>query len=123
MENQLIRAKLELLSNGKFSTGSMPGDLSPKMENMVLSRVLQFEEAKQRAKEVTVYEIIGSPDFIKAEELSDDELTAEMLRLKKIMSENQVMCDSVCGVDDRIFYQFITDELFSLQGFGRYQRL
>ena len=115
MENQLIRAKLELLSDGKFSTGSMPGDLSPKMENMVLSRVLRFEEAKQNAKEVTVHEIIGSPDFIKSGELNDDDLAAEILRIEKIMGEHQVMCDSVCGVDDRLFYQFITEELFNLK--------
>lgn len=112
MANQLLRAKIQLISEGRFSAMHGNETMTPRMENIFLSNILRFEEAKSLSKEIPIYELIGKPDYIREEELSDDDLIGEMIRLEKFMEEHGVVCDSLCAVDDRVYYRFLTEELF-----------
>jgi hypothetical protein len=108
-ENELLRLKLEM------EHGMPPHDssnLSPELENEWLSHIYDFENAFKNAGRIKVYDFIGSPSFVKAEELLPGQITLELERLTGIMTENNLVLDFAVDYDDMLIYKFITEELF-----------
>jgi len=111
-ENQLKRMKLRLEYGANFPIESSNEDLSPQEEGKFLDYIAQFEKAYRNSDRITVYEYIGKPAFRKTETIADDEISAELITIFQILIKNQIELNTLCEVDDRTLYQFITEELF-----------
>ncbi len=53
------------------------------------------------AKNVPLYELIGSPAWKASDTISDVEIQTELSRINKILNENNIAVDTICKVDDR----------------------
>ena len=91
IENQILKLKMQAESGAFF--GEMDKDLPPEIENDFLKHVQEFEEAWQNVKQVPVFDLLGKPDFIKAELLDDEKIVQELNRLLEIMEEHEIMLD------------------------------
>lgn len=61
---------------------------------------------------ITVFERLGKPEFRRCADIPDHEIGVELEKLMKLMYRHQLAADTICGVDDREFYRFITEDLF-----------
>lgn len=109
MENEVLRMKLRTQFGG-ISTARE--DISPIEENLFLRHVLAFEEQYANAPLKKVHEIIGSPVFEKADVLDDLTISRELERIEVLLSENNIELQFIKPQDERLKYQFITDEFF-----------
>jgi hypothetical protein len=112
-ENEFKKMKMNLESGAIF-----PDDLSknlpPEVESQFLDSIMLFEKAFRDAKQVIVFEKIGSPNFIPENVLNDNEVKIELERIEEIMHNNGLNLDVLADYDDeeRLIYKFITEELF-----------
>ena len=113
IENQILKLKMQAESGALF--GEMDKDLPPEIEHDFLKHVQEFEEAWQNVKQVPVFDLLGKPDFIKAEQLDDEKIVHELNRLLEIMEEHEIMLDVLGEYPPRLIYTFITEELFQLE--------
>jgi len=114
-DNEVRKLKLTLGSGAKFySCGDGP-DLPPEVEKEFLDNIEKFETQLQLAKDILVFDFLGRPDFRKEEELSDQEIITELEKVETLMLEKRMVCDKLFEVDDRVFYKFLTEELFYTQ--------
>jgi hypothetical protein len=112
MDNQIKRLELEM-KGAKFLEHNPDGIiLPPEIEAQMLDQILAFERVKNEAKEVEIYKYIGSPKIKSAETLSTEEIILEKERLLKLLSKKGIYLTSVEDIDDRVMYQFITEEFF-----------
>ncbi len=111
IENQVRKLKLELKHGAKFGNFNPDLQLPPHIEKMFLDNVERVEKALSEAKKIKMYDLIGRPEFKKADSLGDEELEIELKNVHEILYQNQIFCDSIYGVDNRKFYSFITEEL------------
>ena len=109
-ENEFLKAKLSAEYGGINSP--VNGDVPPEVENEFLTNIIRFEEAMKHAKEILIYDFIGRPEFIKEQDLSDEQLAFELERVNDLMFSKNIVCDILTQVEDRLFYKFLTDELF-----------
>lgn len=109
-ENEFLKAKI----SAEFGADHMDTseDCPPEIENEFLKGVIRFEEAMKNAKEIRIYDFIGKPEFVKEQDLSDEQLPVELERVTELLGEKNIMCDVICPVDDRVLYKFLTEELF-----------
>lgn len=61
---------------------------------------------------ITVFEKIGKPVFKPSVSIDDSDLSDELIRLFKIMNENNINLSWSCQYKDRVIYDFIIEELF-----------
>ena len=110
-ENELKRIKLSLEHGADFS---LPEDANvpPEVESVWLDYIQKFEDEFAKDKKTTVYEFIGSPEFRPVAEIPDEEIEASLDKLRTVMGKNNVILDTICDVDEREMYRFITEELF-----------
>lgn len=73
-----------------------------------------IEEEYQKAEKKTIYEIIGKPDFKKAEDLTPEELEKELKRFLKILRKIYIEIEMWFDYENEnvLFYNFITQEIF-----------
>ncbi len=109
-ENEFLKAKISA-EFGARHTGASE-DCPPEIENEFLHNVIKYEEALKDAKEIPIYDLIGRPEYMKEQDLSDDQLTAELERVNDLLFEKGIACDTICQVDNRLLYKFLTEELF-----------
>ncbi|MGB8192941.1 MAG: hypothetical protein WCF67_13520 [Chitinophagaceae bacterium] len=109
LENEQMRHKLQTQAGAIIN---FKEELPPEVENVFLSSVLAFEEASQNMKMVSVYEFLGRPEYKKIEELTPEEISAELKRLQQLLEDGQLILDVLDEYDDAIIYKFITEELF-----------
>jgi len=112
VENELKKMKMMLEHGGMFS--EPPGDktLHPLIENEFLKSVEAFENAYQDAERVLLYDFIKCPDFIPVNDIPDSRLSAELERIMNILNKNGIQIDTICEVEEREIYRFVTEELF-----------
>ena len=111
-ENEVRKAKLTLEKGAKFYSGEGALDIPPDIESNWLDDMEKFEDAMENGDEIQIYEYIGRPLFIKESELSDDEIPKKLEEMEEILLQHGLMCDKICEVDNRVFYKFLTEELF-----------
>jgi hypothetical protein len=87
-------------------------NISPELEDEWVNHIEQFEQQFEKKDTISVWEYLGKPAFIKADEIAPEKIADALNRLLEFMSENQIELDTLCPVDDKVLYQFITDELF-----------
>lgn len=112
IENEIKKMKLSLEHGASFSNPSENNELNPLIEAQFLDNIEQFEKAFDECKQISVYNFIGKPEYRKTDVIPDDEINTELEKVKKVLNENGIYLDTLCEVDDRVLYRFITKELF-----------
>ncbi|MDD3320665.1 MAG: hypothetical protein PHS59_04390 [Paludibacter sp.] len=112
LENEEKKKQLTEKHGAFFGSMSNENNLPPEIESQFLDNIMAFENAFQSATQIQLYDSLERPAFRKVEELTDAEVPIELERIMKLMSNNQVCLDTICEVDDRELYRFITEELF-----------
>lgn len=108
VDNELLKVKL----GTEFGMSEMRSELPAELENDWLNYIYNFENLSKDAKEISVYERLGKPEYKKLTDLNNDEVTSELLRFLNLMEENNLILNFLCDYDDRLKYEFITEELF-----------
>lgn len=111
LENEIKKIKLALEHGGHFIS-PIDEDLPPELEREWLDYVQQFEEELAKRKKILVYNLIGRPPYRLVNNIPDAEITEELNKIRDILHHNAITVDTICKVDDRELYRFITDELF-----------
>ena len=111
-ENEIKKLKLMLEYGMKVPVESLNKDIPPQVESQFLDNVMEFEKAFHHSERIMIYDFIGKPDYRKSESIPDSEITVELDRIMQLLNENQISLDTLCEVDDRVLYHFITEELF-----------
>lgn len=109
VENELKQLNLEMEYGAVFGTSP---DLPLDVESQFLDYVTMFESQFKDAKETTLYNFLGQPEFKPIEGLNSQEIEVELERLFGIMHENNVNLDVICDYPPETIYRFITEEFF-----------
>jgi len=109
MENELMKLKLQAELDATSFTAS---DIDPEMENEFLKNVMAFEQNFAGAKPTRVFDLLGKPEFRRADELTDEALDIGLEKLNGLLEEKNINVYFGDEVDSRTQYQFITEELF-----------
>ena len=111
-ENELMKLKIMAEYGGDFVGND---NIPPDVENQFLKQILSFHKKHNESKLVTVYEMIGKPEYDHVHDLSDKEVAKELKRLMKLMEKNNVSLNVLSNPPVREVYRFITEELFKQQ--------
>ena len=112
MENELLRLQLKAETGADSnSMGSTPAEV----ENLFLKHVLEYERAYATVKQIKVFDLIGKPNFKKAENLTELTIGDALRDLTALLTDNQIKIDYSGNYDDRTKYRFITEELFDYE--------
>ena len=109
--NEILKMQLNAEFGMNFpeeSTDAMP----PELERAWLKSIQRFEKAYSENKTILCYDLIGRPDFIGAESLSEKALKMELKKLLDLLEENQIVVDCISEISDPEVYKFITEKLF-----------
>jgi hypothetical protein len=112
-DSDLLKLKLQMEFGMKDITKS--SKLDDKIQNDFLNYIYNFEKEFAKNKQATVFEILGKPEFKKADTLSDIELDIEFEKLNLLLFEKKLDVNTICEYDNRVIYKFITEELFDLE--------
>ena len=109
--NEILKMQLNAEFGMNFpeeSTDAMP----PELERAWLKSIQRFEKAYAENKTILCYDLIGRPDFINAESLSEKALHVELKKLLDLLEDNQIVVDCISEISDLEVYKFITEKLF-----------
>jgi hypothetical protein len=111
VENELLMLKLKAEFGAECTTANE--NIPAAVVNEFLKSVYEFEQKFREPRElIKVYDKIGKPDFRKAAELSDKQLSKELKRLIRQMNHHRLELDVLGEYPDRVIYSFITEEFF-----------
>lgn len=112
-ENEFKKLKLSIEHGASYFSEKNP-NLPPEIEGQFLDYITNFENASKNAKEITVFEKLGQPEWKKESSLSEEEVTFELEKLELLLQEHNMILDVLADYDneDRLIYKFITEELF-----------
>lgn len=112
-ENEFKKLKLNL-EHGAIFPDQMHPDLPPEIESIFLDSIMNFENAYQNVKQISVFDKLGKPEFKPTDALSNEEISIELDRIMDLMAQNGLALDVLCDYEDqdRLIYSFITTELF-----------
>lgn len=106
---ELRKKELERKYGASFGESE---NLSPELENEWLNNIERFEQQFDKAEPIAVWEYMGKPEYRKAEEIEPGNISCELENLMNVMNEHNIVLDTLCPVDDKELYRFITEELF-----------
>lgn len=109
MENELLRLRLKAELGGDSHSS---GNLDPALENEFLKQVMAFESNYANSNRAKVFDILGKPDFKRADELADDLIESALAEVLALLAGKSIEVDFIGVYDNRTKYTFITDELF-----------
>lgn len=112
IENELKKAKLMLEHGAIFSDSMNSNKLDPVIEDEFLRNMEQFEKSFGNSERIPVYDFIERPDYNLVDTIPDSQIAGELEKIMGILNENGISLDTLCEVDDRELYRFITEELF-----------
>ena len=112
-ENEYKKMKLSL-EHDVFFSENKNSNLPAEIEGQFLDYVMNFENLYKNAKQISVHNKIGKPEFKAADALDDEEINIELERIEALMHNNNLTLDVICDYEDedRLLYKFITEELF-----------
>lgn len=111
-ENEERREKLKKETGCDYFISEEGKTLNPAIENQFLNNIEEFDKAFENCKQVAVYDFIGRPVFRKEKDIPDKNIRLELKKIIRIMNKNSISLDTICEVDERELYRFITEELF-----------
>jgi len=112
MENELKKMKLMLEHGAVFSESIDSNKLDPVIENEFLRNMEEFERSFTDAEQISVYDFIERPEYNLVDTIPDSQITDELGKVMGILNENGIRLDTLCEVEGRELYRFITEELF-----------
>ncbi len=112
-ENEIRKIKLELEKGAKFFEGPDMPALPPEIENEFLNYIEQFETMNEHSPKISIYDLLGKPDYRNVDDLRDEELMDELDEILDLLLEKGVHVNSVHFVEDREMYRFITEDIFN----------
>lgn len=112
IDNELKKKELEKKHGAHFSENS---DMPLELESEWLNSIEAFELQHENAKTITVFEYIGSPAYRKIGELKPSEIPLELDKLNDLLQKGNVSLSTLCSVDDKDLYRFISEELFQYE--------
>ncbi len=111
IENEIKKMKLSLEHSANFLSPS-ENKLSPEQEGQWLSQVQKFEDSYSKSKRILIYDFIEKPTYINVNEILEVEINFELKRILNLIVQKGLCIDTICKVEDRELYRFITEELF-----------
>lgn len=114
VENDVIKMKLMLEHGAEIQYSESSGDISPETEHEFLNYIMDFEQQEALAKELTVFEVIGSPKhFSPASDIPDDKMKEALQEVLRYMKQRGIELTVFSpNVGSREIYRFATEELF-----------
>ena len=113
IENEILKLKMQA-ERGALFGGNME-NLPPEAEAEFLKNVQLFEDSFDNAKQITIYECIGSPAYKKVDELKPEEVKGEIKKIIEVMHSKNIILDVLDQYELSVIYKFITEELFQEQ--------
>lgn len=110
-ENELKKMKISLEHGANFFSDE-ENDLPPEIESQWLKNIQQYNDAFANRKMILVHDFIGNPVCRLVNEIPEAEIKFELDNLLDLLGEKAIGIDTICEVDDRELYRFITEELF-----------
>ena len=110
IDNELKKRDLTEKYGASFS--NINDDLSSEIENIWMNNIEEFEKQYEKAKLTTVWEYIGKPEYRKITEINESEISPRLNELFDLLDKNNISLDTICDVEEKELYRFITDELF-----------
>ena len=114
IENNVLKLKMTAEFGAVFPEGSSSG-LSPHIENQFLKNILAFEAAQLDVTHKKLYDLLEKPEFKRLDELREEEVSDEILRLLQVMEKHGMALTVLAEYEDSVIYKFITEELFDLE--------
>ena len=113
-ENEILKMKLLAEHGSIFEYGVKERNIPAEIEYVFLQQVLDFEQQEAVAKEMSVFEVLGSPQhFPSVEEMSEERCKEMLLELLHLMLTKQIQFDVLRpNVSHVEIYRFLTEELF-----------
>jgi len=112
IENEIRKMKLTLEKGAHFGGSTELSKLHPELESNFLNYIEEFEKAYDKSKQISVFDYLGKPKYRDSDTIPDDKIGSALKRIMNLMNKNGVSLETLCNVDDRILYRFITTELF-----------
>jgi hypothetical protein len=112
IDAELKKKELEEKYGAHFSENI---EISPELENKWLNSIEEFEIQFENADKITVFEFLGKTAFKKINELKPEEIPFELDRLNGILHEGNISLSTLCSVDEKELYRFISEELFQYE--------
>ena len=113
IENEFLKIKLKVQFGDNFFMGGN-GELPPEIENQFLKSLISFEENYKDAEFTTIYEKMGSPNFVPAAQLKPHQFNTALQNMHTLLNENHLRLDICDGpYPEELIYTFITEELFN----------
>jgi hypothetical protein len=111
-ENAFKRLKISIEHGGNYSSKGN-ANMPPEIEGQFLDYILNFENTSKNAKQISVFEKLGKPEYKPESTLSDEEITVELERIELLMQNQGVNLDVLGDYidEERLIYKFITEEL------------
>jgi hypothetical protein len=109
MENELLRLKLQAELGGQSHSS---GNLPPELENEFLKNIFAFEQNYAHSKRITIYDVLGKPEFKKTEDLNDEAIELALEEVTNLLAKKNIMVHFDEECNSRTRYHFITEELF-----------
>ncbi|MCS6934946.1 MAG: hypothetical protein NZM35_07335 [Chitinophagales bacterium] len=112
-ENELL--KLKMLAEFGSNIVSAGDEIPPDLENQVLKNLMKFQKYLQNSSPCKIYDLIGKPQIIPAQELSDKALRKELKKLLTALRKNKVDLMVNYPISEREKYRFITEEMMDME--------
>lgn len=112
LENEILKMKLKLKFGDDIVLSEFK-EIPLEVENQFLKNIMAFEEANKNKKTISIFNKLGKPSYIKADNLNPETLSKELNRILSLLKINNIDFHINQGpYPDETIYRFITEELF-----------
>jgi hypothetical protein len=112
-ENEIKKIKLALEHGMDFSKSFSDTELPPEIEGKFLDHIQEWEDQFAQHKMISIYDLAGKPSFRPLAEIPANEVETELNRILEILQQHSIVLDTLCEVEDRELYRFVTEELLN----------
>jgi hypothetical protein len=110
MDNEMLKLKIETELGGQMH--QMGGiDLPPEIENMFLSQIYNFQKQIHNSKKISIFEYLGSPEFIPTDSITDKAIfKAELKKVEKMLKKKRIILDRIYKYKDQEIYTYLIND-------------
>jgi len=108
-ENEFLKLKMMAEFGGEFFSDS---PVPPEVENMFLKQIQKIQRAHAQAETITIFELIGEPEFPPVKSLGKKEVKKQLKTLLATLEKKKITLNFYPTVPLEELYRFITEELF-----------
>ena len=109
-QNELLKLKLR----AEFGASHFGSSAPPHIENFFLKSILNVEQELAQEKLICLFDKLGRPEFKNVDEVTDEELEGEFLRLDSLLKRHHVFLTFLEEYPTREKYRFLTTEFFEI---------